>query len=1187
MSFDAETGLISKLLETGDISTVNDSQINMSFFSGDNRTAFEYIYNTVMNTGAVPTVRAFQKEFPRYKLETFKNKVGTEENMKFWCLEVRKKHKHNYLADSMEKVVDKLQNYDSEGAYNLIKKSIAYVESEITETTDVDITKDTHLRKEAYLKKKQNKGMQGIPTGFNKLDLITKGLKASTLTTVIANTGIGKAVTLSTPILTPDGFVPMRDIKVGSIVYDEKGTESVVSAVYPQGFKKVYRVTFEDGTHVDCCSEHLWKFKTIDDITRSNDWRVDTLSNILSKHPIKRGRAFNLSIPVSEPIIMKEADLPVDPYVLGCLLGDGGFTTDRISFTNTEQDIIHKVNSRVTGGQFILNRSTQCQYLFKSDDHKENKLYTKIKSLGLKDCYSLTKFIPKVYLYASIEQRLELLQGLIDTDGHVNHKGHVSYFTSSKQMVSDISELIRSLGYRCSSSSYDREGKDNIEYVVRIWSDKDVFFTSEKHTKKYSDRVTGRRINHYDILKIVDIREMGFKEPMQCITVDSPYHTFICGDYIVTHNTWLEIIIGSYLSLHGYRVLQGVTEMSEDIMRDRYEAVLFSMCYDVDFNYNAFKSGNLSPKIEQQFFDFLEEDLPNIEPVYIVTANGVMGLSADIEKYEPDIIMVDSAYLMEDDQGAKDDWLRVAHITRDLKKLAKRVKKPIMINTQADKNTSKKTGPELGSIMFTQAIGQDCLPENTMILTDCGYKAIQRLENEVFKVFDGENYKKARCVFAGDKEVTTITYRGNEFSCSPNHKLYVYDEEVSNFVWKKAKDIEPLNDYLLEQNFVTTEGCEHLLHLDISKGRKEMKVPIEASYELGMLIGMFIGDGSFKPLDKGQVTISCGQDKEYAEYCLQLVHKYFNIEGEVRTIKSSTSGNDELVATWYCVKLAYWFAFFCADETFEKTTKLGFCELNSEFRRGVLSGLIQSDGSCKSQVEIVSANYEVIRGANILFKSLGICTRYDFQSNNHKGKHRLRVMSYDLSKLNSSLVGYKKIEFEKLVDTEICGRLSKPKSYIQRMCEKAKYLIADKNSSLFKSVSLGSKNGEISQKYLEEISAQPYKFMQVEDVVTIDTKTKMWDIQVFDDDKRIITNGIVTHNSDDVWALFRDEVMINDKEMALKILKQREGSLGKLTLNWNFDTMDFSEIYSDVSTGFDEEDDDSVKSSKDNTLDVL
>lgn len=363
MSFDVERGFISKLLETGDISTVNDSRITAQFLTGEYQDAFKYITEIVMSTGSVPTVRAFQKEFPRLKLEKFNEKVGTEENMKYWCLEVRKKYKHNYIAESMEKVVEMLQDFDSDGAYSLMKKSIAHVESEITETTDVDITKDTDKRKESYLKKKENQGMMGYPTGFSKLDFLTKGLKKKTLTTVIANTGVGK--------------------------------------------------------------------------------------------------------------------------------------------------------------------------------------------------------------------------------------------------------------------------------------------------------------------------------------------------------TWLEIIIGSYLALHGIRVLQGVTEMSEDLMRDRYEAVLFAMCYNEDFNYNAFKSGALSPKIEKKFFQFLEEDLPYIEPIFIVTANGVMGLSADIDKYEPDVVMIDSAYLMEDDQGAKDDWLRVAHITRDLKKLAKRADKPIIINTQADKNTSKKTGPELGSIMYTQAIGQD------------------------------------------------------------------------------------------------------------------------------------------------------------------------------------------------------------------------------------------------------------------------------------------------------------------------------------------------------------------------------------------------------------------------------------------------------------------------------------------------
>ena len=129
-----------------------------------------------------------------------------------------------------------------------------------------------------------------------------------------------------------------------------------------------------------------------------------------------------------------------------------------------------------------------------------------------------------------------------------------------------------------------------------------------------------------------------------------------------------------------------------------------------------------------------------------------MGVSAEIDKYDPDIILIDSAYLMEDDQGAKDDWLRVAHITRDLKKLAKRCKKPIVINTQADKNTSKKTGPELGSIMYTQAIGQDsdnviALFRDEIMLNDreMGLKVLKQREGTLGKLtinwdFDTMNF---------------------------------------------------------------------------------------------------------------------------------------------------------------------------------------------------------------------------------------------------------------------------------------------------------------------------------------------------------------------------------------------------------------------------------------------------------------
>lgn len=711
MKFDVEVGFISKLLQTKDILTVKDNQIKAEFFTGDNRAAFDYIYENVMDNGEVPSVRAFKQQFPRYTLEqttddTGKNVVGTEENLTFWCNELKKKVRHNFIADTVEKAATKLQDYESEDAYTLIKKSIAYIESEVTDTTDVDITKDTESRKEAYLKKKNNKGMQGLPTGFSKLDYITKGLKDSTLTTVIANTGIGKRLDLRTPILTPDGFVPLRDIHVGSTLFDENGEMCKVIKETPVVNTQVYRVHFEDGTSVDCCKDHLWKFKTIDDLIRDKPWRVATTEQLL-KRPLKRGRGFNLMIPVAKPIQFPKKDLPIDPYALGCLLGDGGFTTDNISFTNVEEDVLSKVSDKLSPLVDMV-KHTNIQYVFyKKQGDPINQLNSALRGLNLWGHNSLSKFIPEMYLQGSVSQRIALLQGLIDTDGHIDAKGHISFFTSSKQLKTDVINLIRSLGVRCSCSEYIREGKPNVEYVVRIWCDCSLFFTSKKHNKKYKERKLSNSSNHYEVLKITNIEVLDSYVDMKCLMVDSPEHTFICGDFIVTHNTWLEIIMGSYLQLQNYRVLQCVTEMSEDIMRDRYEAMLFAMCYGEDFNYNAFKSGALDLKTEKLFFEFLENDLPNFEPLYITTATGVMGLSADIDKYNPDVIFIDSAYLMEDDQGAKDDWLRVAHITRDLKKLAKRCKKPILINTQADKNTSKKTGPELGSIMYTQAIGQD------------------------------------------------------------------------------------------------------------------------------------------------------------------------------------------------------------------------------------------------------------------------------------------------------------------------------------------------------------------------------------------------------------------------------------------------------------------------------------------------
>lgn len=169
--------------------------------------------------------------------------------------------------------------------------------------------------------------------------------------------------------------------------------------------------------------------------------------------------------------------------------------------------------------------------------------------------------------------------------------------------------------------------------------------------------------------------------------------------------TWTLVKVAAHAQLNGYRVLFLTTEMSEEQIEDRLEAMLIGLMYG-NFNYNKFKSGLLDKEQEDMYYAFLDRK-EKLEPLIIESATGVSNVNAKIDQHQPDLVLVDSAYLMEDDRGSDQDWLRVAHITRDLKSLAKSKKLPIFINSQADANTSIKTGPELSNIGFSKAIGQD------------------------------------------------------------------------------------------------------------------------------------------------------------------------------------------------------------------------------------------------------------------------------------------------------------------------------------------------------------------------------------------------------------------------------------------------------------------------------------------------
>lgn len=276
-----------------------------------------------------------------------------------------------------------------------------------------------------------------------------------------------------------------------------------------------------------------------------------------------------------------------------------------------------------------------------------------------------------------------------------------------------------------------KKGVWSIEDEIMLSTSVDITKDTEDRKEKYLERKKNQGmmgiptgINHLDyIIK-------GF--------VDETLTTIIASSGV--GKTWLLVLMASYAMLNNYKVCMFVTEMSSDLMQDRFDAMLYGMIRG-DFNYSAFRSGKLSSESEDSYFDFLEEDLPKLEPLIIETATGVSSIVSVIQQEKPDIIFIDGVYLMEDERNAKDDWLRVAHITRDLKKVAKNWHLPIVINSQADKSTSKKKGPELGSIMYTQSIGQDsdnvlALFRDEIMINDkeMGIKVLKQREGTLGKV---------------------------------------------------------------------------------------------------------------------------------------------------------------------------------------------------------------------------------------------------------------------------------------------------------------------------------------------------------------------------------------------------------------------------------------------------------------------
>lgn len=354
--------------------------------------------------------------------------------------------------------------------------------------------------------------------------------------------GLGKMQPVSEPVLTPDGWRPIGDLRPGDYVIGSDGKPTQVLGVFPQTDRRVVKVTFSDGTWTRVGWEHLWAVHTPNDVHRNPDrWRIHTTRE-LAEAGLRSGDKRRWRIPIVAPVEYPEADLPIDPYLLGCLLGDGGFTRHSPYFTTGDPEIIEELRGRLPKGVGIEQSSNgSIMYTLRGEGPQfaTNPLTEALRELGLWGHRSETKFIPRIYLHASVKQRRDLLAGLLDTDGHIRGgDNNIEYSTSSAQLVQDVAELINSLGGVARIREKPTNRLVSYRISVQLPFDSPCPFKLRRKVDAWRPR------SKYPPSRfIVDICEDG-EEDQVCIKVAAPDQLYVTRHHIVTHNTSQAIGVG-------------------------------------------------------------------------------------------------------------------------------------------------------------------------------------------------------------------------------------------------------------------------------------------------------------------------------------------------------------------------------------------------------------------------------------------------------------------------------------------------------------------------------------------------------------------------------------------------------------------------------------------------------------------
>lgn len=607
---------------------------------------------------------------------------------------------------------------------NIAEKSLYEIAEGSTDKGFVSLDRITRTNMAAIEQIHSNAGrlVTGLPTGYDRFNEMTSGFQPGDLIILAARPSMGKAQPLDAQVLTRRGWTMMGSLCVGDELASVDGAESRVVGVFPQGERQVYRIEFSDGRSTECCLEHLWRVQ----YREWNEPRVVSTERLIEMLGKKRYRG-RLYIETFSGEFGSDENLPLDPWLLGALLGDGTTHGTSVAFSTGSSEILANVQAAV-GSDLRVTHISGYDYRIAQTGPKTrgrgyrnpSRVTAALQALGIWGCRAHEKFIPQQYLSASFDNRMKLLKGLLDTDGWVEKWGSVRFSSSSHRLACDIVDLVRSVGgtasYTEKQTSYtyaDERRTGRLSYVCNIQ------FQARRGPELIHDkeqrRVPRKRLRRLNVRSITPTRVCA----TQCIAVSHPSSLYVTDGFTVTHNTSFMMNIAESIALPGkdglprngdrlYSVGVFSLEMSKE------QIGLRILSSESGVSNHLIRSGMLSERNWRELAEasarlakgkIFIDDTPGMDPLEMRAKARRLKMEAGL-----DMVMVDYLQLMAIKGKIESRQQEVSQISRSLKAIAKELGVPVLSLSQLSRRSEQRTGdhrPQLSDLRESGSIEQD------------------------------------------------------------------------------------------------------------------------------------------------------------------------------------------------------------------------------------------------------------------------------------------------------------------------------------------------------------------------------------------------------------------------------------------------------------------------------------------------